>query len=77
MSSDVTLIVEISNIDISELDVEQALSSLKNVVQLGSAPIVLQNCSLALSYPLCYLFKKSLSLVQFLDKCKISELMLI
>ena len=66
---------DISNIDITELDVEQALSSLKNIIQPGSDGTALKNCSLSVSYPLCYLFKKSLSLGQFLDQCKISELM--
>ena len=31
-NSDVTPVVEISNIDITELDVEQALSLLKNII---------------------------------------------
>ena len=55
-NSDVTPVVEISNIDITELDVEHALSSRKNIIQPGSdgiAPTVLKNCSLSLSYPLC------------------------
>ena len=35
-NSDVTTEVEIGNIDITELDVEQALSSLKNIIEPGS-----------------------------------------
>ena len=49
-NSDITPAVEISNIDITRLEVEQTLSSLKNIIQAGSdgiAPIVLKNYSFA------------------------------
>ena len=50
-NADVTPVIEISNINITEMDVEQALSSLKNIIQPGS-----DGKKLSLSYPLCYLF---------------------
>ena len=73
-----TPIVEISNINVTDSDVELALLSLDSNVKLGPdgiAPIVLKNCSLCLSLPLCVIFNKSLSLGQFLSQGKISEIL--
>ena len=73
-----TPIVEISNINVTDSDVELALLSLDSNVKLGPdgiAPIVLKNCSLSLSLPLCVIFNKSLSLGQFLSQWKVSEIL--
>ena len=52
--------------------------SLESNVKLGPdaiSSIVLKNCAISLSSPLCLLFNKSLSLGQFLSQWKVSEIM--
>ena len=63
-----TPIVEISSINVTDSDVELTLLSLESNVKLspdGIASIVLKNCAMSLSSPLCLLFNKSLLLGQF------------
>ena len=64
-------ILDISNVDLSLADVEDALSSLDSKTSFdsdGVANIVLNKCYLHLSLPLFLLFKKSLSSGVFLDR---------
>ena len=50
------------------------LKAIKKTDLEGIAAIVLKNCSVSLSSPLCQIFSKSLSLGQFLDQWKFSKI---
>ena len=74
---DIDTILDISGIDITENDVEIALRELVGKTSISSdglAPVVLKNCYFSISLPLYLIFNESLTLGQFLDDWKISEI---